>query len=140
MKFQLTFTPEQARVLTQALDIYSRLGLGQFEKVLDVYDPDFKLTGPVRDEIRRALEVAKEEAGHPAHGSHGIHNPVVPDTFRVAFDLQQVVRHKLAWAETPMGSPLLRFDTPRQSSQLALPTIEIIDEPAETAGQSRDEQ
>ena len=45
--YTLTLSEEQAQLLVKALDLYSRIGIGQFEEILDVYDPLCK--GFVRD-------------------------------------------------------------------------------------------
>jgi len=128
-KYNLTVTEEQARILTDALDLYSRIGIGQFEEVLQVYDRNLKLDEETRDRIRIGLDIAKREAGHPRSGSHGIHNEKVDDRFRAAYDLQQVVRNRLAWDRNPKGGIQVQFDEPRAISQMRLATIEKVKPP-----------
>jgi len=114
-KYNITVTETQAELLVCALDLYSRIGIGQFEEVASVYDPARKLEN--WDSIHTLLLAAKEEAGHPRNGSHGIMNPKVRDVFRAAYDLQQVIRHKVAWSRNPEGSILVHHDTPHQTSE-----------------------
>jgi len=122
-KYTLTLNEEQARILIRALDLYSRIGIGQFEEVAQVYDRGLKLDLTTRDRIRAGLNIAKVEAGHPVNGSYGIHNEKVDDEFRVAYDLQKVVRHRLAWDHQPQGGMGVHFDTPDQSGSQPLATI-----------------
>ena len=123
-KYTLTMNEEQAQLLVKALDLYSRIGIGQFEEVLQVYDPTAKLSPGTRDDIRQQLDFAKAAAGHPANGSYGIHSPEVRDEFRAAYDIQQVVRNRLAYDRKPEGNPSsVHFDEPRQISKVPLPTI-----------------
>jgi hypothetical protein len=122
-KYTLTLNEDQARILIRALDLYSRIGIGQFEEVAQVYDRGLKLDLPTRDRIRVGLNIAKAEAGHPVNGSYGIHNAKVDDEFRVAYDLQKVVRHRLAWDRQPQGGLGVDFDTPDQSGSQPLATI-----------------
>ncbi len=122
--YTLNMSEEQAQILVRALDLYSRIGIGQFEEILDVYDPLHKRV-PVeaRDAARRLLNSVKAVYGHPANGSNGIHSPEVRDEFRAAYDIQQVVRHRLAFDRHPEGGFQVNFDEPRQISQLPLPSI-----------------
>lgn len=113
-KYNLTLTEEQAGVLTDALDLFVRIGIGQFEVVVEVYDP----CGETRHNIKALLLAAKEHAGLPRNGGPGIHNSKVPDRFRAAFDLKQVVRNRVAWDKNPKGGIQVQFDEPNRTSEL----------------------
>jgi hypothetical protein len=121
--YTLTMSEAQARLVIRALDIFTRIGIGQFEEVLAVYDRALNLDYQKRERLRISLNSAKAEAGHPANGSYGIHNPEVNDDFRAAFDIQQVIRNRLAFDQKPEGGIGVDFDEPRQISKLLLPTI-----------------
>jgi hypothetical protein len=122
-KYNLTLSQKQAEVLVRALDLYSRIGIGQFEEVLDVYDRELKLDYERRERFRVKLNQAKNEAGHPSNGSYGISSPEVRDEFRVSYDIQQVVRNKLALVRNPEGGITVDFDTPRAIGKEPLATI-----------------
>ena len=127
--YTLTMSEEQSQLLVKALDLYSRIGIGQFEEILDVYDPLHRLV-PVeaKDTARKLLDSVKAVYGHPANGSHGIHNPEVRDEFRAAYDIQRVVRHRLAFDRHPEGGFQVNFDEPWQISERPLPSIKSEDE------------
>lgn len=130
MKYNLLLSDEQADVLVRALDLYSRIGIGQFEEVLNVYDRHLKLDLAQRETLRHLLTNAKMAVGLPANGGPSIGNQEkVREEFRVAWDIQQVVRHRLSHDRRPEGNPSnMNFDTPHHTSQLPLPGIERIKE------------
>lgn len=123
IKYTLTVTEDQARIIHDALDLYTRIGIGQFENVLEVYDRGCRLKPEQRHAIRESLLCAKTAAGHPRNGSWGIHHVKVADRFRSAYDIQQVVRHQIAWDHNPKGGIQVQFDRPQQTSDSPLPTI-----------------
>jgi hypothetical protein len=49
--------------------------------------------------------------------SYGIHSEKVSDNARVAFDLIQVIRNKIAWINNPKGDFFVDFDTPYKTSK-----------------------
>lgn len=128
--YQLNIDEDQAHVLIRALDVFSRIGLGQFEEVLDVYDRPCRLDLEQREEIRAGLKAAKLAAGHPSNGSYGIHNESVRGEFRDAFDLQQVIRHRIAWDNNPKGGIQVHFDEPRRIGDLPMATIRELKPPS----------
>lgn len=121
--YTLTVNERQAQIIAAALDLYSRIGIGQFEEVLQVYDPLAKLDLQTRERIRAGLNIAKVEAGHPTSGSYGITNSAVDDQFRVAYDVRQVVRHRLAFDRQPQGGMGVDFDTPHPTGAEPLASI-----------------
>lgn len=122
-KFTITVNEQQAQLLVNALDLYSRVGLGQFEEVGVVYYNAMTSFG-LPDRLREAFITAKIAAGHPSNGSYGIHSPEVHDKFRNAWDIQQVIRNCLAWDRNPKGGFQVNFDEPRQIGTLSLPKME----------------
>lgn len=121
--YTLTMSEEQAQIAVRALDLYTRIGIGQFEEILRVYDPLCEVFDAQRTSVRGSMDEIKAQAGHPPNGSHGIHNDKVRDEFRVAYDIQQVIRNRIAFDRNPEGGMQVDFDTPRAISQLPLPTI-----------------
>ncbi len=97
MAYNLQISEIQARVLINALDAYSRIYLGQFDTaILDqfLFSPD--VSGPQMNAARKLLDETKKViTGHDSNASFGIHSTEVSDKARVAYDLQQVIRHQL---------------------------------------------
>lgn len=102
--YTLTVTPEQARVISTACELLARLGLGQWPEFLR------HMPGQVPMEYHNAIdrllpEMARLLSEHGPQGtaingwnSHlGVGSPHVRDAAHTAFDLHQVIRHRLAW-------------------------------------------
>jgi hypothetical protein len=148
--YLLKLTPEQAQVLVHACDLYSRIGIGQFEEI-----EQLARMGMLRhrhatadgapavteaeinrlEQAREALDVAKRHlTGMEPNASFGILNQLVHKDFKVAWELQQVVRHRLAWDARGnparrdwAGSPSMmgvNYDDPMASSGTPLATME----------------
>ena len=122
-KYTLTLNKKQADILIAALDLYTRIGIGQFEEILSVYDRGLQLADVTREGMRNGLDFVKQLAGHPPNGSHGIHNQAVDDNFRVSYDLKQVIRNRIAWDREPKGGMQVDFDEPRATGKEPLATI-----------------
>lgn len=122
--YTLAITEEQARVLVNACDFFSRIGIGQLDRVLDEFRFSKDVSPEKLDEARKFIDHAKFLlTGFPPNASHGIRSPQVKDIYRVAYDLQQVIRHRLAWDAKPEGGIGVHFDEPWRSSNEPLATI-----------------
>jgi hypothetical protein len=114
MKFTITVDDKQLRVINDALDMYSRMGMGQLdvsvEEFLRMHFYKLYYEQPAAD-ASEALEVELTRGklveayindvkalvfGHPPNGSWGIYNDKVPQPCREAYDLKQVFRKALA--------------------------------------------
>lgn len=115
----LKVSEEQIRLIQQALDFYSRVGIGQFKEIKDHPTftahlrneskdendkTDYGHYHSVRDEVDSILHVARNvlynDSSIGKNGSWGIHNPKVDDSCRDAYDLIQVIRHEF-WKQNP---------------------------------------
>lgn len=95
----ITLTTKQAHVLVNALDIYSRIGLGQTEALaqglqelhpgIHYWDIVHKHTDPIKQEL----------FGFTGGASYGVGNPKVSDAASIAYDLQCVIRKCVAQVE-----------------------------------------
>jgi len=87
---------EEAVLIERALDLYSRVGILQFEYLTGcnslqklIWDKD------VSDQFRKKADEMKAIFGHPANGHPGIFNTTeVSDDVRVAAHLYQQLRHE----------------------------------------------
>lgn len=125
--YNLTVTKGQAQILKDALDLYSRVGMGQMEEMLFVavrsvrsFKIDVVKYIKAQEDLKR---VRTTLMGRP-HTYKPILSYDVDDRFRVAYDLLQVIRHRLAWDQNPEGGITVNFDQPwKTSSEEPLATI-----------------
>jgi len=123
--YLLEIDERQARILNDALDLYSRIGIGQLEEIANNFrwfnDPRLKDNWDKLDIARSLLDSIKMLLfKQPPNGSYGIYHPDVPDCYRVAWDIQKVIRHHL-WLERQAQGEGQRFcvdaDEPNQSAK-----------------------
>ena len=131
--YRLVINREQAGTIRRALDMWSRIGMGQLAEILEHPDLQSRMwSGSERPEkLRAALDSLKHDIfGLDAGAYHAIHSKLVHDDNRIAWDLLQVLRHRMAWDYA--GNPPVRdwatmlavdFDPPSRSSRLPLATI-----------------
>jgi hypothetical protein len=95
--YRLELTEGQARAIMQACDTLARLGMGQLASA--VLDNTQHLPGYV-DGLAEARDVLHQivnwmgGGAYFASGGPSIHNPLVPNAHRAAFDVVQVIRHQ----------------------------------------------
>lgn len=123
MKLTLELSETQAYILRDALDAYSRLLAGQVSvAVMDAVNfmalrKEYKM-----DRYSLQTQLGDMQAlitGLDYGASFGIYAPEIPDRARQAYDLQQVIRHGVAWHLNPgtKGLSTVDFDTPRRTSE-----------------------
>ena len=147
---QIEINDEQAYVIVEALDLFSRILIGQVEEagsVMNKYNvnmldsevvgdvgkqytqhkPDKKAYDEHHDFTDAIRSLKHSLLGIHCNGSYGIHSDVVHDNARVAYDVQQVLRNHLAWknlkSDSIGGTMGVSFDKPYQTSKLPLPKI-----------------
>ena len=95
---KLELTDEQLKLISKALDMYSRLSMGQFKYVTDdvtVQDKVWNMFPEERNEFENIMLRAGElMTGRPKHGSYGIYNKEVNDDARLAGHIHQAIRHE----------------------------------------------
>ena len=120
--YNITVTENQARLIAQAMDLVSRIQMGQWYEFIDWLPPTKNFCRhhlreqlqPVMSEHFRKTKPADCPFAIDGWGSHyGIHSEYIPDTARVAWDLQKVIEHRLAWDRQPEGGFTVDFDGPR---------------------------
>lgn len=129
--YTLHLTEKQARVIVNALDLYSRIGMGQLKEVAYVLrqnplpkaDPELDARITLLSDIRDRLDTLSRYWMNGS-GYYGITSKSISDVFRTAWDIQQVIRHRLAWDRNPKGGITVDFDNPMVTSEEALPKIE----------------
>lgn len=112
-KVILTLTPEQAVAVRDALDLYSRICIGQIEEIGQLVrfgtvpmrnpaDMPREMADADRcDEIVRLLNDAKAILGYPISGSNGIGHPHVDASGHRAYEIKKVLAKALAEHRDP---------------------------------------
>ncbi len=133
-RYQLKgLTEAHMQSLLQALDFMNRMGMGQFRELFDLVDSEFKANKTERDEAEKLLFRARSIMMPGLNGPnnyHSIRSPTIKDTYRVLYDMQQVIRHRLAWDRKPKGDFTVDFDEPWRTSE-TLGLIEVVSEEVE---------
>ena len=115
---------DKCKFLILVLDLYSRIGIGQFEEILHVDNIRKNIPNNERNKIESLLKDVKFLlTGCPVNGSLGIYNPDVPQNAKMAHDIMQVIRHRISWDQNPKGGITVNFDEPLKCSELELPKI-----------------
>lgn len=128
-RYQLTLNETQLNVLQHALDLYFRLGMGQVKEATDRMIPPLKDTGEWcnRRDATEAVLIEARRMAMPELASdnsyYSIHSQEIDESNRVACDIHDVVRHRLAWDRFPKGNFGVAWDTPAHKSREPLPTI-----------------
>ena len=127
-KYTLTLTQKQVEIVEQALEVYFRCGMGQFRNALDRYFWSPKISVEDSHYAYTYLDlIGSLLTGMPSNASPGSASPKVDDRYRVAYDIYQTVRHRLAHDELKPGEKPgieVRYDAPRHlSTEEPLPQI-----------------
>ena len=120
----LTVTDEQLRLIQYALDLYARVGIGQFNAIKDHPTFERHLNNEFKDEegntdynkyhhVRMTVDdlmaIARNllynDLQYATRGSWGIGHDNVDNSCRDAFDLVQVIRHEF-WKADPNRSSI----------------------------------
>jgi hypothetical protein len=126
-KYTLELSQEHIQPLLQALDTFTRLKMGQFSTVFEVFP---ELSYDDRDAIHRAIRQVIFKDMHL-----GVFSPELSQDAKVAFDIYQVVRNARAWDN--MGKDPNRddrdlrqmwsvdYDPPMKCSGLEMPKMRV---------------
>ena len=104
---KLEITDKQAYLIMNALELYSRVGMGQFDKIKDHPTIHNHIWNNHRDEYHdfadNELLIVRNklfDLNYGLNGSHGINSNKIDDSNRLAFDIRQVIRHEF-WKSNP---------------------------------------
>ena len=120
-KYRLTMTPEQARLVSYACELYMRLKLGQYEELpfalIDLGNRDF---AEKRDKARGYLK-----DGFDAMLSDRPLTEIKDEKWHRLYNIHQVVRHAI-WQEEFPGTDGVWSYAPMDMGGVGLPEIEIV--------------
>lgn len=129
MKYKIELTEKQFIVLSNALELYGRIGMGQFEEILNWKFKWNNTDTYINNFIRSSLTFIKcALTGLEWNAYRGIASEEVPEDCKISYDIYQVIRNKIAWTNNPEGGILASFDKPMKISSQKLPTCEVIEE------------
>lgn len=109
----LELTPEQAHAVAKALDLYTRMGLGQIREIghlvregaipFAAHIPADGVGGVLdrMDAIDRLLGEVSEMLGFQPSASYGVGNPRVPVAALRAYEVEKVLQQALALDRDP---------------------------------------
>ena len=98
-EYNLTINKEQARVICEALEVYSRLKHGQIDELRNLFRDRWCKPNGLFNWDSEYLFVELKARIFPEldrNASYGVGNKVYPES-SVAWDVMQVLRHRLAW-------------------------------------------
>jgi len=129
MKYTLELTENQAAVIQRACEIYMRLCIGQLEHVLDVTiwgEAEVKEVHAIEaNRVRAFSDALKYEMfGFQPQESWGVHQ--APNRVRTAYDVLQVIRHRLALDIRPLNEQNkwnINYNTPIKCGDEELPKM-----------------
>jgi len=107
----ITMSMDQARLLSQAVDIVTRLHLNQFDVIKDVCHrrgqpfPDYN---EMRDIELHLKQIFSPELDLNAYW--GIYNTQISNDARTLWDMKQKIRNQLAWYSNPLGGWTVDYD------------------------------
>lgn len=111
---ELTFDQADGSLLQSALDLYLRLHMGQFKEAASIlrYQANTDCQAVI-GAAERVLAWAKSVVTPLRGGSYySLHGPDTAEAGKVAGDLNQVLRHRLAHDANPNGGWQVDFDVP----------------------------
>ena len=134
MKYLIELTEGQVRVVNNALDLYSRIWMGQIEEpfsILRLFTGRYPKTRDDERSVREALETLKRvffpELSQNAY--HGIFSPETDEQAKIAWEIYQALRNKLAWTNYPEGGFTVDFNEPvKVSEKETIPEVLVVEE------------
>ncbi|OGT43321.1 MAG: hypothetical protein A3F13_02420 [Gammaproteobacteria bacterium RIFCSPHIGHO2_12_FULL_40_19] len=116
MKYKLTVSEKQAKVISFALDFYSRISGGQFDEIFyrfiwkNINDDERSKVREMLNELKFVLTGLKPNQPNMGLGK-------ICEDGKIAYDLHQVIRHQLA-KDNPNEPPYsIDLDPPMKYSK-----------------------
>jgi hypothetical protein len=124
MEYQITLNDAQVKTLITATEIYLRMGLAQFNYAIDL---GFNVPEDKLQEVHDICNALKFQCtGMPPNQSYGIGCKELSEGHNTAHDLNQVLKHRIAWDEKPTGGHGVNFYKPFKISKHPLAKIKRI--------------
>lgn len=113
IKFTITVDENQAKTISNALDFYTRICLGQFEEIENMIRMKRIPLGPnisvndvgecinVARKVSNYIRDAKMALGHSPNGSWGIFYEKLPIAAKRCYEIQKVIDEAIAYSNDP---------------------------------------
>jgi hypothetical protein len=130
-KYTIELSQEHIQPLLQALDTFTRLKMGQFNTVFEVFP---ELSWDDKELIHRLIRQVIFKDMH-LNASLGVFSPELSQDAKISFDIYQVIRHARAWdnmgKDPDRDNRNLRqmwsvdYDPPMKCSGLEMPRMRV---------------
>ncbi len=129
-EYNLRITEDQSKIIMLALDLYTRLSVGQFHnlKELSFEKDESGITREPSDETLVKLHSEMFPSLGSYNASHGIHSTKLPDKVREAYDIYKVMMYEF---NKNKGTMNVYADEVKQTSKKLLPLFDKIKEGGE---------
>ena len=136
MEYEIELTEKQTQIIQEALNLYFRLQLGQWQELAHMTRVGWYFRHKNGEETSMPLWGAVEKLidtlvwvvfGFHSGESWGIHNKNVPNSARIARDIHDVIRHQF-WHDREDQGHGVDSDEPYSISGDPLPTIRRVAE------------
>lgn len=117
----------QAQVISTACEVLARLGMGQFRDALEHLPLIDKFPPGWHEDMDAIAHILKKHTTDMVGvgGYHSIGGHKTSEESKTAWDLYQVVRHRLAWDANPVGNPMrVDLHNPRKTGPHPLAFLE----------------
>lgn len=126
-KYVLTLTREQAIVTRDALELFARLKIGQFERITEMM-----LDVRSAEEYCRRRDLANDLFKITSgiifgRNAYGLSNCKKDDEHHIAWNIYTTLRHHIAWHDNPEGGWGVYFDKPYPSGDQNLPDCKTVE-------------
>lgn len=119
---RLAMNGQMAASIQACLEVMTRIGIGQFEDI--IHNLRWESFGPEKrfsiEQIENAAVMVQamklallDLESNASHGIFSVYNH--PDIF-ICWDLNKMIRHRLAWDHTPSGAMGVSFDEPMSTA------------------------
>jgi hypothetical protein len=120
--YNLQVTEEQLKVISTACELLSRIQGGQIREAFDYLplkkDIDWSVYHEIQDELTRRMPEILEDGIDGWSSSFGVGSSKVHNYHDIAWDLYQVIRHKLSWERAVEEGVIESENSPRKWSEM----------------------
>ena len=125
--YTLHLNTAQAATISKACEVLARLGIGQFRDALECLPLKEFAPNGWHEDMEGIAHILKKHTTimHGVGAYHSIGSHKTDERSKIAWDVYQVVRHRLAWDANPEGDRMsVMFDQPMKTSKEPLAFME----------------